>query len=408
MTARRTVGRPHAKEVGVRLRVCLVSAEYPPETAAGGVGTYTRDLAHGLVALGHEVTVISAPAPGAGESDEDRQGVRVVRVSPHRSLRRHLRGRGRASLVRGLVARSDRVVEAVHECGPFDVIEAPLWNGEMASWSSSEPTPLVTRLVTPVFVSMQVLGAPPALALEQLERRQCMASTCLAAISRSIADLVVGHYGLATIEVLPSPLGIPLPTLPRTRPPGPPRLLYVGRLERRKGVETLLQALPKVLDACPEAHVDLVGVDTGQAGADKTYEEMCKGLLGPVRSKRVRFHGYVTDQQLDALYSGATAFVAPSLYESFGLVFLEALGRGVAVVGTTVGGVPEIVDDRVGRLVPPGEPPALAAACIELLSDHPLARRLGEAGRARVAAEFSESTMARGAANVYERAIAVR
>lgn len=105
----------------------------------------------------------------------------------------------------------------------------------------------------------------------------------------------------------------------------------------------------------------------------------------------------------------ADLFVAPSLYESFGLIFVEAMRWGTPVVGTRVGGIPEIVkDDESGLLVSPGSPDELADAIVALLLDEERRCRIGEAGRRRVEAEFSVERMAERAVAFYNQAIGGR
>lgn len=386
------------------LRICLLSAEYPPETAAGGIGTYTYDLAHALTALRHNVTVVSSAGAGM-ESARDDHGVRVVRVAAP-APRRRVRMRRRVDVSGRLAAYSERAVAAVdqlaEQTGGFDVVEAPLWNGEASSWSRRRRPPLVTRLVTPVFKTTQILGAPPLLGVEKLERAQCLASTRYAAISHAIGKLVVQHYDLPADRLVHAPLGIALRGRAQRRESEPPHLLYVGRLERRKGIDDLVRALPEILRRCSDAIVDVVGQDTGQAPEPGTYADWSRRLLTPATAERVRFHGYLDSGSLDRLYAGAAAFVAPSLYESFGLVYLEAMARGIPVIGTDVGGVPEIVDNSVGRLIPARDVQALADACVELLQDSALRGRLGAAGEERARSSFSDRAMAMSSVALYE------
>ncbi len=102
----------------------------------------------------------------------------------------------------------------------------------------------------------------------------------------------------------------------------------------------------------------------------------------------------------------ADLFVAPSIYESFGLIFLEAMRWGTPVIGTTAGGIPEIVQDgESGLLVPPDDPARLAATIVGALRDEPLRRRLGEAGRRRVESCFTVEQMARRDAAIYEEVV---
>jgi starch synthase len=102
------------------------------------------------------------------------------------------------------------------------------------------------------------------------------------------------------------------------------------------------------------------------------------------------------------ILSHATVFACPSLYEPLGIVNLEAMACGTAVVGSRVGGIPEVVaDGRTGLLVPPGDPGALAAALNELLGDPGRAAALGRAGRNRALAEFSWAQIAAQTAELY-------
>ena len=102
----------------------------------------------------------------------------------------------------------------------------------------------------------------------------------------------------------------------------------------------------------------------------------------------------------------ADLFVAPSLYESFGLVFLEAMRWGTPVIGTTAGGIPEIVEDgESGVLVPPSQPCQLARAIVGLLRNEDRRRRLGDAGRRRVETIFTVDRMAQRAAELYARTV---
>ena len=101
------------------------------------------------------------------------------------------------------------------------------------------------------------------------------------------------------------------------------------------------------------------------------------------------FHGPLDPPALSVLFARASLFALPTLREAFGLAFLEAMAFGLPVVATSVGAVPEIVGDgETGLLVPPRDPAALADACAALLGDPARARRLGEAGRARVEERF--------------------
>ncbi|MCL6647698.1 MAG: glycosyltransferase family 4 protein [Chloroflexi bacterium] len=169
-----------------------------------------------------------------------------------------------------------------------------------------------------------------------------------------------------------------------------PYLLYVGTLEPRKGVDTLIAALA-LLEGRPL--VALVGAP-GWASERLQQQVVHAGLAG-----RVRFLHYVPADDLPALYGAALGFVLPSRYEGFGLPVLEAMACGAPVVTTTAGALPEVAGEAA-LLVPPDDPPALAAALARLWDDPELRQRLIAAGQAR-AQHFTSEREARQTLAVY-------
>jgi glycosyltransferase involved in cell wall biosynthesis len=179
------------------------------------------------------------------------------------------------------------------------------------------------------------------------------------------------------------------------RPPGETRLLFVGRLEARKGIDVLLAAAPEVLARFPDAILDIVGDDTILKPDGTTYRnEFLKGGLAPDIRSRITFHGRVEEQDLRRFYRDCDIFVAPSRYESFGLIFLEALMFGKPVIGCAAGGGPEVVTDgKTGFLVAPGSVGDLKAALTKLLSDPALRWTMGAAARQDYEQRFTEEVL---------------
>ncbi|MEN6606120.1 MAG: glycosyltransferase family 4 protein, partial [Bryobacteraceae bacterium] len=123
----------------------------------------------------------------------------------------------------------------------------------------------------------------------------------------------------------------------------------------------------------------------------------------------VRFHGEVSRAVLDDLYERCDLLAGPSRYESFGLIFVEAMARGKAVVGTTAGGIPEVIQDgETGLLVAPDDPAALSEAIVSLLRDDEYRERLGRAGYGRYHSEFTAWRMAGRMLAIYREVIARR
>ena len=165
---------------------------------------------------------------------------------------------------------------------------------------------------------------------------------------------------------------------------GRPNILFVGRLEKRKGFGFLLDAFKIVQAEIPQARLLVVGAFDDD---DK------KPFVEYVRRNRihgVRFIGHVPEEELPRYYHTCDVFCAPSLgYESFGMVLVEAMAAGKPVVASAIPGYTEVVKSGAeGLLVPPGDPQALARAIIHLLNNPQLREWMGEMGR-RKAARYS-------------------
>ncbi len=389
-----------------KLRIALVCGELGGP-APGGIAVYTEYLAEGLARRGHEVVVLRG---GYGPGNAKPVGYQVVGI-PHEAEKPFS-----LSVLRWL--------RSMNEATPFDVVEAPLWNGEGAAVAVSNFAPLIVRLETPSEVIRQISGLPlspemvSGIAAERLELSYATGVISISqAIAKTIADIYdakLAHHGrLATVI----PIGLPgADELPReateTLDSEATRLLYVGRLEARKGILELGQAFAQAARRHPQLVLWLAGADNSEsdghrARTGQTYQETLLAMWGPELSQRVRFLGRVSDGVKTALIEQCDIFVAPSLYESFGIVFLEAMRLGKPVVGSRAGGIPEIVvDGTTGLLAPPGDPVALEQAITALATDPALRARMGASGRARFGSHFTVDEFARRSEAFYREVIA--
>ncbi len=164
------------------------------------------------------------------------------------------------------------------------------------------------------------------------------------------------------------------------------RVLFVGGNMQRKGLPVLIQSAPYVLDVLPETEFWIVGEDRFMP----RMRDFCHSL--GVESS-FRFLGWKSRHEILEIYAQVDIFVMPSLVEALGVVFLEAMACGLPVIGTSVGGIPELIThDYNGLLVKPGDPIDLAQALILLLSDKDLRLKLVEGGL-KVAHQFNVEQM---------------
>jgi glycosyltransferase involved in cell wall biosynthesis len=194
---------------------------------------------------------------------------------------------------------------------------------------------------------------------------------------------------------------IPEPNHPRQRPIDRRIVLGVaGRLVPIKGVGCLLRALATLRH--PFTHVQLEIAGAGPEEEALRHEAAALGV-----GDSVTFLGWQRD--VWPLVGRWDVFVQPSLDEGFGMAALEAMAAGLPVVGTSVGGLPELIDDgRTGYVVPPSDATALAGRLRELLVDPERRREMGTAGRRRVRERFSAERMAGDIGGIYDQLLAAR
>ncbi len=179
-----------------------------------------------------------------------------------------------------------------------------------------------------------------------------------------------------------------------------PFMLFVGRLASNKGLSALLEAFAPLARREPTASLVLIGPDGGMQGVLETRVRQL-GLAG-----QVRLLGWVSDEALlAAAFREARFFVLPSEYEAFGLVLLEAMGQGTAVIATRVGGIPEFVEDgRAGLLVPPGDPGRLREAIERLWADPAGTEALGAYARDHIVPQYRWGLVADRLETIYTEA----
>jgi glycosyltransferase involved in cell wall biosynthesis len=378
------------------VNICFASLNYPTNGGAtSGVGAQVQLLAHSLIALGHSVSVIDLATNGKNSTVEDR-GVTVHRM---RSGSLHWFA-GKLPFIGNIVAlpireieysfavlRGIRQAERSHQ---LDLIEGTE-TGALLLSLFRKAVPLVIRLhgerytFTKHTPGLRVtLDVRISRALQRFALRRAV---LLVSPSRAHAQEIARelHSDHTSSRVIPN--CIDLEELPSSEVSREQNLvLFVGRLERVKGVSLLLEAARMVVQECPNTRFVLAGASHPTMPAEE--------IDAIIRSYSLEEHferlNFVPRQKLISLYQRAAICVVPSHYESFGLVALEAMACGLPVVATRVGGLPEVVKDKVtGLLVPPNAPAALAKAICELLTDPSKRTSMGKAGYERARAKFS-------------------
>jgi glycosyltransferase involved in cell wall biosynthesis len=275
-----------------------------------------------------------------------------------------------------------------------DLIHAHWWfpNGLVGTWLSRMANkPLVTTLHgTDVRLARSVAFSRPAF------RHVLNHSAAVTAVSRWLADEAREVVSMSTPLVAPMPVAAELFSPGGSRESA--RLLFVGRLNKQKGIELLLHALSRLPNR--DIRLDIVG-----DGEDRQTLQELAGALGV--ADRVTWHGAIPHARLADFYRRASALVVPSVGEGLGLVAVEAQLCDTPVVAFDSGGLPDVVQhDRTGVLVKEVDAAAMAAAIVSLLGRDDRGASLGAAGRLHALATFAPESVARRYADVYRSAIA--
>jgi glycosyltransferase involved in cell wall biosynthesis len=412
------------------LHICLVTPSYPPEI--GGIATYVHDLAASFVGLGQRVTVLNAGGGGGADEELEEAGVRVIRLCSRFSAAQRVVG----SLTRlSQMALSLKVYQSLrrlHRRTPFDIVEFPNWKALGVFHSMRKLAPQVVRVTTGIH--QITTPAPPdgegsrkrrsRAALERLlswELGLCESLTVIR--SDAVITPSARHWQSSARFYAAArrrrdnlffiPLGVHIRRAdggPRERDGGVCNLLYVGRLTHRKGFDTFMAALPAVfVGAEVEVRVTVIGEDGVDDRDGASMWERHSAGLGEVLRARVKYLGRVTDRVREEEYRRCDLFVAPSRYESFGLIYVEAMCHGVPVIGCDVGGVADVIEGGVeGLLAPPGDAPALAGAILRLVNSPELRSRMGRAARLKALERFDRRAMADATLAVYRDVIGRR
>jgi glycosyltransferase involved in cell wall biosynthesis len=288
-----------------------------------------------------------------------------------------------------------RAVADIHSREPIDLIETP---EIFVSPGWVRDIPYVMRLHASGWMCRRMFGerAPLSDSIEvRLERYSLRNAAGVSAPSQSIANYIRQTCGVIhAIEIIPYPIDT-THFAPCSERENPPYVLFVGRVEERKGAAELMDAMPRVWARHPDCEFVFIGRVSDELAAQ------IEGLDG-----RAKFLGVRPLEDLVNWYQRAAIFVAPSFWDNSPNTIYEAMACGVPVVATRVGGIPELVDDgATGLLVPQHDSTALADAIISLLGDPTRRAQMGQRAREKVVAEYSVEKIAARTLEFYAREV---
>jgi glycosyltransferase involved in cell wall biosynthesis len=373
----------------------------------GGPEANVKALAPELEKRGHRVSVIYTGAQG--QVDTSWSASIRFRFAPSASAHYYLakfvgsfhawplrlRAREQARAVR-------RVLSRIHDERPIDIVEV---TEGFSVPSLGRRWPVVVRAHGSDWMIRRFCddgNAESDIFLASQQRRHFLRAHQATALSRHLSDYLNDTLQLSDgIESLPYGIDTRVFSPNSHLAQSAPVLLTVGRLERRKGVDVLLRAMPEVWRCFPDAQVRLVGNES-----DFSRNDLLQ-MVPADKREQIIFPGFLSRDELVKEYQHATIYVTPTQYETFGYTVLEAMACGRPVVATRVGAIPELVEDgETGLLSPWNDHVALSEAILDLLSHPEEAARMGLAGRAKAVKNFSLEKIVQRNLESYQQALA--
>ena len=411
------------------MRIAYISYEYPPDSSNGGVATYAAQAARMMARRGHEVEVFASSPRRFGRFESNGIVEHWIRETNRQQF--------------GIVA--GHVFAARHAEKPFDVLEGPEYNAEARKAVELKPTvPLVVKMHTPslmietlnaptgagkyfnnIYRNFRGLAAslikrkpiqpfyfiPPSLHeaknWDRVEATHARAADIVAPPCQDLCDhaKVVWNVSEDAIRLAPHPFTPPKDFLELQPKAEGLTVGFVGRLEKRKGIETLVAAIPSVLKAVPEAKFRFIGAVLNHAASGIPYDKWIRLRL-PKHTDRLEFSGKYPLERMVEAYDSLDICVFPSLWENFPNVCLEAMAAGRAIIASSAGGMAEMLDRcRVGRLMASRDFVSLAREIISLLIAPTERIRLGELARKRVLESYNERVIGEMMEHIYHEAI---
>ncbi len=396
------------------MRIALVSYEFVGVPGGGGIGTYIRNAARMLAERGHEVHVVTA-APA-------RDGAELFHIHAVEATRE------------SFPVAAGECFDSLSGQMAFDVVEGAEYFAETSSIRRNHPNvPVLVKLHTPTYLINRLHNSSisrsrelrfmfgairrgqlprrlrrPALQATDPEWLTTLDADLVVGPSQAILDLVGRDWGIDQSRRLcvPNVFVASEPLLAADPFSHSNRVLYVGRLEVRKGVLDLASAIPLVCHAMPGVRFTIIGRSLPMPASTRDVKSEMITRIGSWVSN-VEFVDALPHSTILERYAESDLCVLPSIWENFPNVCMEAMAAARGVIGSSAGGMAEIIEaGRSGLLVPPRSPRAIARAILSLLSDPARRIAMGRAARERVLSAYAPETVGPLQEESYRRAIA--
>jgi len=403
------------ESVGSTLCVVLMCRQY--DVVDSGIARFVQTQARALASLGHTVHVLTLVQQNPTIDWENGVWVHRLTAGWYDDQPTSLTFKVHPSQWCYSRAMLDEI-RNINRRHKVDIVEAPIWDNEAIALVCAKEFPTVVSLQTTLGIALETHPEwrnnekhMSEFVLPAIEAENFILNNCdtIRGISRAIVSEIEFKNGISISSERTEICSLALEDRAsdyiekRTETLD---VFFLGRLELRKGIDILLESIPAVLEAVPQAHFIIAGDDTIFApDSTETFRQIFE-KNNPELADQVTFLGKISDKEVDGYFRSSALFVAPSRFESFGLIYVEAMMFGVPSIGCDVGGIPEVLGQSgCGSLIEVGNAAKLASEIIRMLINSELRIRLGQHGRHSYENRFTPNVICTNLVALYGRAI---
>lgn len=395
------------------LRVVLVSQGYPPGDTSG-IARWTSHVAIGLAERGHEVHVITRSQ--TVETVDYKDGVWIHNILPSASAEFD-NLISQLDVPRNILDWSVAVYQEIRRIGfeNLDLISAPIWDVEGLITMMLSPVPVITSLHTTYKLAMPFKPdwKRPLYRLNHVDKiakaEKYIFDHCAYFLGNTeavVREIETAYDSSISARTRVVAHGVDRPSNEVTSNNSDRTILFVGRQESRKGFDTALEAASIICAKYPGVVFRFIGAETDDRECITAIARHHKNLPTQIRN-RITLEGYIVDSKLQEAYQSCNIFLAPSRFESFGLIAIEAMRYSKPVVAGRVGGLVEVIEHgKTGLLIDPNNPSDIAQAIESLLNNPDLAEKIGRAAAESYLNRFTIEKMIDGIESGYQAILA--
>ncbi|MEL7489112.1 MAG: glycosyltransferase family 4 protein [Pseudomonadota bacterium] len=401
------------------MNIAILTPAWPAGAAPNGIATYYDNLVPAMAALGHKIIVLTAMRNSGDNNDTDNIHVyelpkKLGRLSYWRMRIGETFEPGHLSKAYG-AAQIIEALELAQREHQIDLLQMEESFGWHQGVRERFDFPVVARLHGPHFLNASKdMGGAQSSEDNYRVKGEGEALSKAIAVTAPSNDVMLHTKNFYNLEwdhaaVFPNPVRVD-EAQPQWSLDGCDRneILFVGRFDRHKGGDILLEAFIAVAEARPEVRLVFAGPDRGivdETGERRQIEFFLQEMSQDVR-ERVKFLGQLSRSEIKALRTKAFVTVVSSRYETFGNVVIEAMACGCPVVATNTGGIAEIIDaEETGALVPAGDASALANRLIQAFDSLKETAAMGAKAYEVVRERFDPERIARDHLRFFQQVI---